>query len=187
MTKLVRTPATYADIEAAPEYLVAEIIDGMLETHHHDMMHHAMVRMATIYIFAKRPELDCLHLPEMHFNGHVLVPDMAGWTRGKIRYDDTPWSDVPTPDWAMEIVYPHTEALDRGPKRRIYAEAGVSDLWLFNPKTKVLEAFRLESGRYVLNGVATKEDIVSFEPFPTYTFPLWELWDVHPRSKRWAN
>ena len=84
--------ATYDDVLAAPENLIAEIIDGELLTQARPASPHALA--ATIL----GSELSgpfhrsrggpggwvLLYEPELHLNGNVLVPDMAGWRRERM-------------------------------------------------------------------------------------------------------
>lgn len=52
------------------------------------------------------------------------------------------------PDLVVEI--PSTKPnLDRIVKKRAYEAAGVPHYWIADPKKRLLEAFRLEAGRYV--------------------------------------
>ena len=65
------------------------------------------------------------------------------------------WKEGKVPDWVLEVASPGTEAEDRGPKRRRYAEIGVSEYWMFDPKGDVyppetprLHGLRLVDGEY---------------------------------------
>ena len=65
------------------------------------------------------------------------------------------WKEGKVPDWVLEVASPGTEAEDRGPKRRRYAEIGVSEYWMFDPKGDVyppetprLQGLRLVDGEY---------------------------------------
>ena len=172
MSSLARKRATYADLEAVPPHLVADIIDGRIETHRHGLWSHAQIRTATIGVFGRRPELYCLPLMEIHVNGHVIVPDMAGWKHGRLTPPPERNEDNPVPDWVMEIVFPETEALDRGPKRRIYAEAGVSFLWLLDPRARTLETFAIENREWTPTSLFNAGEAVSAAPFDAISFPL---------------
>ncbi len=47
------------------------------------------------------------------------------------------------PDLVVEILSPSTAAYDRGSKRKIYARAGVQELWLIDPEKRQIEVFDL--------------------------------------------
>lgn len=46
------------------------------------------------------------------------------------------------PDLVVEVLSPSTEKLDAGPKRRVYANHGVQELWLINPDTLTINVYR---------------------------------------------
>lgn len=175
--------ATYADLEAVPDHLVAEIIDGMLETHPRPRPRHAAAAMGLAgeleppfgrgrggpggWIFMVEPEL--------HLGPQVVVPDLAGWRRARMPAEPaTAYIETP-PDWVCEILSPSTIRLDRGPKRRIYAEAGIGHLWLLDPSEGVLEAFALTDGRWLLLGTVQRGETVGLTPFDAVPFPLDDL------------
>lgn len=175
--------ATYADLEAVPAHLVAEIIDGALETHPRPRPRHAIAAAGLAgeltppfrhgrggpggWIFMIEPEL--------HFGRQVVVPDLAGWRRERLPVEpDTAFIETP-PDWVCEILSPSTSRLDRGPKRRIYAEAGVSHLWLLDPTDGVLEGFALTGRQWLLLGTVQRGEPVSLPPFDAVSFPLDDL------------
>jgi Uma2 family endonuclease len=77
--------------------------------------------------------------PELHLEGHVLVPDLAGWRRQRMpEVPDTAAFEL-APDWICEILSPGTAATDRADKMPIppsLATHGpsVSDTWSQAPE-----------------------------------------------------
>ena len=63
------------------------------------------------------------------------------------------WEEPKTPDFVLEITSHSTRSADQGPKRRIYAEIGVQEYWLFDPTGDYLDpplkGLRLVADRYV--------------------------------------
>ena len=63
------------------------------------------------------------------------------------------WEEPKGPDFVLEITSHSTRSADQGPKRRIYAEIGVQEYWLFDPTgdwlDPPLEGLRLVADRYV--------------------------------------
>jgi Uma2 family endonuclease len=47
------------------------------------------------------------------------------------------------PDLVVEILSPSTAKNDKGPKKKIYAAAGVQELWLIDPKAKEVAVYDL--------------------------------------------
>ncbi len=183
MPKPATRRATYADVLNAPPHVVAELIDGALETHPRPVPKHAIaaIELGTAlsgpfrkgaggpggWIFMSEPEL--------HLGSDVVVPDLAGWRRVRMPVITDEAFITLAPDWVCEILSPSTETLDRNAKRRIYAQAGVAFLWLLDPRTRTLEAFQLVADKWLLIGVAEGDEPVSFAPFDAISFPLSDL------------
>jgi hypothetical protein len=58
----------------------------------------------------------------------------------------------------------------------IYAREKVGHVWLVDPRVKTLEAFRLETGRWVLLGTWEGDARVRVEPFDAVELELGALW-----------
>ena len=190
MAQAARRPATYADLEAVPEHLVAEIVDGALETHPRPRPRHAIAAARL------SGELDppfgrgrggpggwiFMIEPELHLGPQVVVPDLAGWRRERMPAEpETAFVETP-PDWICEILSASTARIDRGPKRRIYAEAGIGHLWLLDPTDGVLEGFALTDRRWLLLGAVGRGESVALPPFDAVPFPLDDLFAFDPAS-----
>ena len=52
------------------------------------------------------------------------------------------------PDFIIEILSASTVQHDRVVKFNLYRDAGVREYWIVDPDTKLVEAYRLEDGRY---------------------------------------
>ncbi|MGU3544080.1 Uma2 family endonuclease [Methylobacterium sp. A52T] len=175
--------ATYADLEAVPEHLVAEIIDGVLETHPRPRPRHAMAAsdlstlLGTPFRYGRGGPGGWIFMvePELHLGAHVVVPDLAAWRRERAPTDlEAAYIEI-APDWVCEILSPSTIRLDRGRKRRIYAEAGIGHLWLLDPAAGVLEGFALADGRWVLLATIQRGETVALPPFDAVPFPFDDL------------
>ena len=186
MSEPAKRRATYADLEAVPEHLVAEIIDGRLLTHPRPSPRHSITSNALTseltgpfqtgrggpggWIFATEPEL--------HLESEVIVPDLAGWRRERLQaYPETSYFTI-APDWVCEVLSASTELRDRTVKMRIYAEAEVAYLWIVDPRLQLLEAFSLLDGRWVVSGAWTSDDRVAAAPFDAISFSLADLWPL---------
>ena len=55
----------------------------------------------------------------------------------------TPQGAAGAPDLVIEILSPGTEHYDRDLKRKVYAQAGVKELWLIDPDAKQIQVVRL--------------------------------------------
>jgi Uma2 family endonuclease len=185
--------ATYADLEAVPEHLVAEIIDGVLETHPRPRPEHGVAAFGLAgeltgpfqrgrggpggWIFMAEPEL--------HLDGQVVVPDLAGWRRERLpQLPAAPYVDT-APNWVCEVLSPSTARLDRGAKRRIYAKADVEHLWLLDPQERELEVFSLQGRHWLLVETVQTGELVRMPPFDAVAFPLSALFpfDTPPSTE----
>ena len=179
-----RRPATYEDLLAVPDHLVAEILDGELHTTPRPALPHAVA--------ASRLGGDLsgpfdrgrggpggwwiLDEPELHLGSDVIVPDLAGWRRERLpEMPPAPYLTL-APDWVCETLSPSTESVDRGKKLRIYAREGVGYSWLINPANETVEVYRLEQGRWFLLNTCAGDVSARLEPFDAIELDLWWLW-----------
>lgn len=188
MAEHAPTTATYADLEAVPPHLVAEILFGTLVTHPRPSRRHGVATTAlgivtgSAYQFGSGGPGGWVFIdePELHLGPHVLVPDLAGWHRDRLQDDvDRRFIETP-PDWICEALSDSTERYDRIDKRRIYATYGVPHLWLLDPRVKVLEVFKLQQQDWLLTHTFIDNDPVCAPPFDAITFDLGLLWPFDP-------
>lgn len=185
MADPARKRATYDDILAAPQHLVAELVEGVLHTFPRPAKPHAMAASAL------GGELGppfgrgrggpggwiILDEPEIHLSEDVVVPDLAGWRRERMPVLD---ASVPyftlAPDWLCEILSPSTERFDRGEKLAVYARAHVEHVWLVNPPHKLLEVLRRDGECWLIAATFTGDGPVRAEPFDAIELDLSALW-----------
>jgi hypothetical protein len=184
-------PATYADLEAVAPHLVAEILFGRLVTHPRPRFRHgsAAASLAHELIGPFQKGVDgpggwlFAHEPELHLDvdgeRHVVVPDVAGWRVERCTFDFDVVGISVAPDWICEVLSPSTEKFDRGPKRLIYAGAGVRDYWLLDPRLEMLETFELVGGKWQVGPTFEADQAVAASPFAAVPFGLAGLWPVH--------
>lgn len=181
-----RPAATYEDLLAVPDHLVAEILDGELYTSPRPAPRHADA--STGLGGALRGPFDrgrggpggwrILSEPELHLGPDVIVPDLAGWRRERLPQLPAEAYFPTAPDWVCEVVSPSTAAIDRVKKLAIYARESVSHAWLVDPIAQTVEVFRLDAGRWTLVGTWAGTDLVRAEPFEALDLDLTLLWDV---------
>ena len=168
--------ATYADLLEVPEHFVAEIIDGELLTRPRPASPHALAASAiaaALFDRFNRPPGGSgepggwwiLYEPELHFGEDVLVPDLAGWRRGRMPAFPNVAAFEVAPDWVCEVISPSTARIDRGRKLDVYARENVPHLWFVDPLARTLEVFRLDAGRWVVLEVHAGAKLLRAEPF----------------------
>ena len=179
-----RRPATYEDVLAAPEHVVAEIIDGELITSPRPRLRHASTTGALFHAL-----YDPFHLgqggpggwwivfePELHFGADVLVPDLAAWRRERLPHlPDAAWMSL-APDWLCEVLSPSTCTIDRSRKLPIYAREGVSHVWLMDPVARTTEILRRDGAVWVIARVSSNRDALRAEPFDAIEIDSRRLW-----------
>ncbi|HAO21982.1 MAG: hypothetical protein BWK80_13625 [Desulfobacteraceae bacterium IS3] len=176
--------ACYEDLYSIPDNMIGQIIDGELFAMPRPSFRHSEVASG-ITAEIKAPFQRgrggpggwiILYEPEICLGGDILVPDLSGWKKERLpKPPEQNYTTVP-PDWICEVLSPGTFRVDRIKKMRIYAQFGVSYVWLVDPIAKMLEVFRLESGRWVLLSVNSDNDIVRAEPFHEIEIALENLW-----------
>ena len=57
------------------------------------------------------------------------------------------------PDLVVEVLSPSTAKQDRGRKKQVYEQCGVSEYWIVDPANKTLEQYLLQQGAFTLHEV----------------------------------
>lgn len=178
--------ATYRDLQAVPPHLVAEIIDGELFTHPRPSPRHGVAssalgaRLMDAFQFGGGGPGGWIFIdePELHLDQQVVVADIGGWRRERLTaVPATSYFEL-APDWACEVLSASTERRDRTVKMRIYAEAGVANIWLIDPRLQILEAFALQREHWIKIGAWASDDEVRAPPFDAIAFSLADLWPL---------
>lgn len=105
----------------------------------------------------------------------VVEPDIVYLTAEQVaRIGEHAILEPPT--LVVEVLSPSTARRDRGHKKDLYERAGVPHYWLVHPTRRTLEAYELQSGRYVLAATAGSDG--EFRPalFPELVIPLGTIW-----------
>ncbi|MCA9568400.1 MAG: Uma2 family endonuclease [Myxococcales bacterium] len=178
--------ATYTDLLAVPDDLVAELIEGSLYTHPRPSPQHAnstSVLGADLNGPFQRGKGGpggwwILFEPELHLGDDVMVPDLAGWRRERLpALPDTAWFSV-APDWVCETLSPSNAFHDRARKLPRYAAAGIAWAWLVHPTERYVEVFENVGGSWVQRRVAGEDEEAALPPFDAVTLKLTDLWDT---------
>jgi Uma2 family endonuclease len=183
-------PSVEAAFQAAPEEMVAEILDGELHLSPRPALPHANVAanlggiLVPSFKFGRGGPGGWVILsePELHLGPRPdkLVPDLAGWRRERLPHavggEGAPAHFDLAPDWACEVLSERTRRRDKGPKMRIYAREGVRHLWHVDPIARTLDIFRLQGGDWLLIRSFSEEERVQAEPFEAIEFEMALLW-----------
>lgn len=184
MASPAKRAATYEDVLAAPDNVVAEIIGGDLYTTPRPASRHALA--TTVLGGELLPPFQhrrggpggwwIVFEPELHLGDDILVPDIAGWRRARLpEFPDAAYFTL-APDWICETLSQSTERIDRLRKLAVYAREPVGHAWLVSPTLRTLEVYRLEGGKWVLLNTYGGDEIVRAEPFDAVEIDLLRLW-----------
>lgn len=179
-------PATRADLEALPDTMCGEIIDGDLYAFPRPRAPHRSLETSIASDlhgpFQKRrngpggwwilvePGVELPRAPE-------ISPDVAGWRRERLPRLPVKEPIRVVPDWICEVLSPRTRAYDLIVKRRFYAEIGVGHLWYVDPEARSLAVSRLVDGRWLELGVHGPTERVRAEPFEEVEIELSIWWE----------
>ena len=179
-------PTLYEQLEALPEGLTGEILDGQLHTQPRPSGLHGLAALSLggdlVGPFQKGRGGPggwwIIAEPELHFvrDAEVDVPDLAGWRRERMPRVPTGHRFTVVPDWVCEILSKSTEGKDREIKMPIYARYGVAYAWLVDPLKHTLEAYTLKDGAWHEIGRYGGHERVSVAPFGAIVIELADLW-----------
>lgn len=179
-------PTLYDLLEALPEGLTGEILNGQLHTQPRPSVPHGIAESVLGYEL-----IGPFHKgrggpggwwiivePEVHFvlDREVAVPDLAGWRRERMPVPPRGHRVEVVPDWVCEILSPATASKDREVKMPLYAHYGVAFAWLVDPQARTLEAYQLERGAWREVARYSDADKVAVPPFEAVTIDLAGLW-----------
>jgi Uma2 family endonuclease len=178
-------PATMADLEALPDHVKGEIIDGVLYISPRPRAPHAGVESLLAHELVgpfwrgrggpggwwilPEPGTEVPGSPE-------FAPDLAGWRRERMPALPVDHSITVVPDWICEILSPSTRAVDQRVKRPFYARIGVAYLWFVDIEARSLTVSKLADGRWLELGVHGEDDRVRAEPFDAVEIALGDWW-----------
>lgn len=184
MNEPARRVATYEDVLASPEHVMAEVIEGVLYQSPRPALPH--VAAGSVVGEELGPPFKrgkggpggwiILDEPELHLGADILVPDVAGWRRTTLpELPTTAFLDI-RPDWVCEVASPSTRALDRGKKLAVYERGGVAHVWLIEPLDRFLEILELDGATYRIVDRADGTAPRRLRPFDAIEFDVGALW-----------
>jgi len=110
----------------------------------------------------------------------VVEPDLIFVSEARAGIIQENWIEG-APDLVVEILSPSTAAHDRATKLRIYAEAGVPEVWFLDPKAKTVEVLKLQGKKYLIEATFAGDLVLVSDLFPGWQLPLSELFDFRGR------
>lgn len=172
--------AMEALVEAQPEGVNVEIARGVYLMSPRPTLKHAVAEGrlfallhdslgaggagAPDWLFAVEPEIRVVAAFSR------VIPDVAGWRRSSGGWPNAEENPISlAPEWVAEVLSPHTEEFDRGPKKDAYGSMGVGWLWFVNVERRAIETFSNHRGRMVTGPTLSAGDALGVEPFQGVT------------------
>lgn len=178
----------WAQLEALPEHLKGEIVDGELFVQPRPRFRHARTigfigrHLGGAFDYDDDGPGGWWIVPEpgIELSGAPEVsPDLAGWRRTTMPVVPPP--DDPlriVPDWVCEVLSPTNARWDHTKKLPFCAKVGVQWAWLIDLRDRTLEVRELQAGAWVERQVVSSEERVRLPPFEAIEMPLARLWLV---------
>jgi Uma2 family endonuclease len=158
--------------ETGPRY---QLIEGDLYMAPAPNRYHQVISRNLEYILLKyleeNPIGDLYHAPfDVYLDDHnVFQPDICVVMNGRLSILTDAGAEGP-PEFVVEILSPKTARLDRDNKRRVYATAGVRELWIIAPEIRQIEVFYLDQDASTPAATYGEQDRFSSPLFPGLTF-----------------
>jgi len=81
------------------------------------------------------------------------------------------------PDLVIEVLSPSTAKLDLGPKREVYAAAGVKEMWLVSPQHRRVDIYLLQETQLTLARSAVEGEALATALIPGLTLDVSEIFE----------
>ena len=147
---------TYADLKHTPDdgkrY---EIFDGeLVVTPAPGIPHQVTVFELTMRLYLRLKEIAIAYISPVDVLlrwDRVLMPDIVVVRRER-RAIVTERAIEGAPDLVVEVLSPRGATRDRVRKARLYANSGVPEYWIVDPRAKTIEVYALGDRGYCLDG-----------------------------------
>ena len=78
----------------------------------------------------------------------------------------------------LEVVRPDHPDRDLVEKRADYAEAGIPEYWIVDPRTRTVTVLALQAGSYVEHGVFSLGQVATSPTFPNFQANVTEVFEA---------
>ena len=171
-----------------PPTEIGEIYDYELHTRKlpAPRLSHAMGHFSSIiseYLYAHNGQLSSwwlLNKPEIRIGKNIVVPDVAAWQKSSLPSLPETYFETPC-NWATEFIRNNQSDESRNRRLEIFAELGVSHLWLVDTRNRMISCCSNQNKRWVLLKEVRDEPVRSMTPFEDEKFDLTSVWNSEVR------
>lgn len=104
-------------------------------------------------------------------------PDICFWRQERAAQFTPDQSKFPAPDMIVEVLSASMEAIDRETKFNDYAAHGVSEYWLVDPETEMVEQYVLHDEQYALS-MKSPTGIITSPVVSGFAIPVRAIFDA---------
>ena len=174
-------PSLYRALAALPTATQGEIYDGQLFTKRRPTGNQVLAASSLCaelnLAYRKHPNSErwwVLKSPEIHFklDEVVLVPDIAAWRKGRPHIIPDDHKFMTKPDWICEMTSPAAKDVCLWRKLALYAQLGITYLWLATPEQGEIETYQCTGDEWVKTGTFSGCEPVCAEPFAELDMPV---------------
>ena len=168
--------------EITPD-MKAEFINGEVIMHSPALSRHTQARKRVMNLLNNYVDFNDLGLVHDEkslctFPRNDYEPDVIFFGPAKSATIQPDTLQFPPPDFICEVVSPSTEKRDRGVKFQDYEAHGVSEYWIVDPETQILEQYVLDAdGRYQLRMKSSSGQVVS-AIVPGFSVPVLAIFEA---------
>lgn len=155
MTDEVKTKMTAAEFFDLPETTQpVELIEGELIVSPTPVPKHARTSVRfVVYLDDLVPNGEIFDAPmEIYLDDENTVQPDIFWVAENGRCKEGEKRFVGAPELIIDILSPGSVRLDKITKFKLYERHGVTEYWIVDPIEQYVEVYRLENGRYMLQG-----------------------------------
>jgi Uma2 family endonuclease len=172
--RVLRAPATLADLLALPADVAAEIVAGELVEKALPTFEHgeaqAQITTQLLGRFGGPPHNGgggwwIANEVEVQYGDEVFRHDVVGWRRDRTPQRPSGRPVRVRPDWVCEVLSPSNASTDTVRKLRTLHARAVPHYWLADPDRRTLTVLRWESAGYLTVLNAEAGELVRAEPF----------------------
>lgn len=107
----------------------------------------------------------------------IRGPDMLFLRTEHLDQIGRQWVEAPC-DWIAEIISPRSRKIDTEDKLVEYAQAGIYEYWLLDPKRETIQVYVLTEGTYTLHSTYKRGDIAKAQTIPGFEIAVSEVFDA---------
>lgn len=159
----------------------AEFINGKMILHSPVKLEHNVVTELLIRLMSSFVDLHGLG-----YVGHEKLmislsrndyePDLCFFQKARAERFESKQMHFPAPDLIVEVLSPTTVDIDRGIKFDDYAAHGVSEYWIVDPETEILEQYLLKDDQYQL-AIQSSSGSIKSQAIPGFEIPIRAIFD----------